>query len=242
MGHLKCGVWAGTLAVLLLGCDSPAVRHESKDDATVDGAAGASARPVSRDTDADGLCDATEKEVATNLSDTDTDGDGPSDLVELAYGFGPLDVANPAPEQVAVLGGRVGASIDFPVRVTVIGSGEAQAGTFEVGPTVYEDGLTADAFFQAAAAVSGEPLENVRGIDYASERFISVLGETRLAFSLRFQHPAEASPGCIRAYPFHYVVKSSRGETNNLRQYVLVVIPDGTNYDGGPWCGLESCL
>jgi hypothetical protein len=194
------------------------------------------------DRDADGVCDGTEREVGSGVESADSDGDGASDLVEVAYDFDPLDSENPPGERVAVLRGEPNAGVDFHVRVTVTGTGDGHTGAFESEASVYEADAEASVFFRGAVAVSAEPQENVRGIDYASERFASVQGETRLAFSLRFEHPGEAGPPCVRAYPFRYVVKSSRGETANQRGYLLVVVPDPATYEAGPWCGLDRCI
>lgn len=194
------------------------------------------------DADADGVCDPTEENLGTDPKSADTDADAIADLVEIAYDLGELDPSSPPPERVAVLAGRRGASIAFPVRVTVRGDGDGQTGTFQADLAVYGDHRDAETFFAGALAVSAEPHENVRGIDYGAEKFTSVVGETRLAFSLRFEQPVEEIPSCVRGYPFRYTIKSSSGEESNLASYLLVVVPDGTTFDRGPWCALDPCL
>lgn len=201
-----------------------------------------SAHTGDEDTDADGVCDATEEELGTDAKVADTDEDGIADLVEIAYDLGELDASRPASERVAVLDGRPGASIEFQVRATVHGDGDGESGTFEVEPAVYDDDRDAGTFFTGALAVSAEPHENVRGIDYGAEKFASVLGETRLAFSLRFEQPIEEIPPCVRGYPFSYTITSTRGDVTNVDRYLLVVVPDGTTFDGGPWCGVDPCF
>ena len=44
------------------------------------------------------------------------------------------------------------------------------------------------------------------------------------------------------AYPFGYTITSSRGDVSNLTRYLLVVVPERTSFDRGPWCGLDPCL
>lgn len=206
------------------------------------------ARPVppadtgDADTDADGVCNATEEDFGTDASSGDSDADGISDLVEIAYDLGELDASRPAPERLAILAGRPGASIEFPVRATVRGDGDGQLGTFEVEPAVYDDRRDAETFFTGALAVSAEPHENVRGIDYGAEKFTSVLGETRLAFSLRFEQPIEEIEPCVRGYPFRYTITSTRGDVTNVERYLLVVVPDRTTFKNGPWCGVDPCF
>ena len=225
------------VAGAVLGCGS-APKVASKPSAKPDPRVMSSASDV----DADGLCDASESEVGSDKHAADTDGDTLTDLVEVAYAFDVLDATDPPAERLVFLQGRAGASIDFAVRATVTGMGDEQTGTFEADPTPYDDQATAEEFFLGATAVSAEPRENVRGIDSASERFVSVLGETRLGFSLRFQHPGGDIASCIRAYPFRYAIKSSRGELGHLERYLLVVIPPAASLESGPWCGLDPCL
>lgn len=195
------------------------------------------------DGDGDGLCDTTETEFSTEPRAWDTDGDGISDLIEVAHGLGERDPLSPPAERVIVLGGRAGSTVEFEVRVTVTGDGAGQMGAFEREPAVYDDARSAGDYFGGAVALSAEPNENVRGIDPDAEKFSSVTGTTRLAFSLRFVTPVEReAPKCVRGYPFRYTVRSSLGDELNTAPYLLVVVPEDSSFTDGPWCGLEPCL
>jgi hypothetical protein len=201
------------------------------------------ARPVERDAplpahddrlpdaDRDGLCDFTERELGTDPEVVDTDGDGLPDFVEWFHGFDPVDPKDPSPDQVAVLEAKRGAAVDVPVRVTFTGDGQGVSGSFSALPASYGDGLSAADFFSATVAVSANPTDGVRSIDETSARFGSVHGDTRLAFSLRFEYPWDHLGGeltCARTYPFRYVLKTDDGRTRAQRAFLLVIAPEGS--------------
>jgi hypothetical protein len=194
------------------------------------------------DRDGDGLCNGTEAHVGTDPDAADSDGDAITDLVEAGHDIGALDPTEPSSERVAILDGRRGARIDFAVRATVSGDGDGQTGAFEAERALYDDDRDAEVYFSGAVADSADPRENVRGIDYGAEKFTSVEGETRLAFTLRFEMPADETLTCVRAYPFRYTITSTRGDVANEDPYLLVVVPEDGTYEQGPWCGLAPCL
>lgn len=180
------------------------------------------------DTDRDGLCDITEWDFGTNPDRADSDGDGLPDLIELGNGFGPLERSAPATDQIGELSAERGASLDFPVRVTVDGDGRAVSGFFIDIPSLYLDGSSAADFFAGATAVSADPIDGPRRVNADAAEFVAVLGTTRLLFNLRFEYRVpggsdETEPSCQRAYPFRYAIKASDGEDLAERLYLLRV-------------------
>jgi hypothetical protein len=192
------------------------------------------------DQDHDGVCDATEQQVGTDPKSADTDGDGFPDLIELGNGFHPTDPSSPAPDQVAYLEARSGATLDFSLRATVDGDGQGVSGLFQTISSIYGDATTAEDFFTGAEAVSADPVDGVRNIDASSARFDSVLGRTRLVFSLHFEYMG-ASKTCARAYPFRYGMKSDDGQTSGERLYLLVLAPQGQMGHDIKYCLPTDC-
>lgn len=194
------------------------------------------------DRDHDGLCDATERQIGTDPLAVDTDGDGLPDLIELGNGFDPTDSSTPAPDQVAYLEARPGAILDFAVRATVDGHGQGVSGLFQAITSIYADGTTAEDFFSAASAVSADPVDGARSIDTSAARFDSVLGRTRLGFSLHFEYAGSAKPPeCAKAYPFRYSTKSDDGATMAVRLFLLVVAPAGQAGHDASYCLPSDC-
>lgn len=197
--------------------------------------------PVS-DSDHDGVCDATEQQVGTDPHAADSDGDGLPDLIELANGFNPIDAANPAPDQLGQLEARAGASLDFPVRATVEGDGQGVSGLFQAISALYGDGVSAEDFFAGASAVSADPSDAVRNIDTTGAHFDSVLGHTRLVFSLHFEYAGSANaPSCGKAYPFRYSVKSDDGSTAADRVFLLILTAEGETGGHVTYCQPRGC-
>ena len=194
------------------------------------------------DTEGDGLCDETEADRGTDPMDPDTDGDGLPDLIEVGYALHPTDPAQPGVDQVAFLMGSPGAVLDFDLRTTVDGLGESHTGSFSDLPSFYDGGPSAADFFVAAFATSAEPPDNVRGVVRDAGRFDSVLGETRLGFSLRFEFGDSAPFACTRAYAFRWALKSDSGEQLGARIYLLVVTAEDADLDRSPWCHPTHCL
>src|SRR5437762_2527683 len=97
-----------------------------------------------QDDDHDGLCNATETRFGTDPESADTDGDGVPDLIELGNGFDAVDPSDPAPDHLAYLDDRTGATLDFSLRFTVNGDGQGMSGYFDSIPSIYADGSSAD--------------------------------------------------------------------------------------------------
>jgi hypothetical protein len=194
------------------------------------------------DSDHDGLCDATELELGTDPRVSDTDGDALPDWVEVGNGFDPNDPTSPAPDQLARLEAQTGAGSDFPVRSTVQGDGQGLTGAFQSFSSAYADGATAGDFLTAAIAVSADPVDGVRRIDAQQARFESVLGPTRLGFSLHFDYAGDAgTPTCAKAYPFRYGTKSDDGSTRSTRLFLLVVEPPEQPQGSVQYCLPDGC-
>ncbi|MDH5675551.1 MAG: thrombospondin type 3 repeat-containing protein [Myxococcales bacterium] len=237
-----------TCALLLLGCEGGrSDGSDFKEGPPIDAGGRTEA---SLDADGDGLCDELERDWGTDPQAIDSDGDGLPDWTELGNGFDALDPASPAADQVALLEGVYGSRVEVPVRTTVEGDGQGLSGYFQPITPIYS-GHPFDAgdFFVGAVAVSADPLDNTRGINYDSQTFAAVEGLTRLGFSLSFQVPGPGSgasadyqePDCARAYPFRYVVKDDSGEIAARRTFLLLVVPAGSPAEAESHCLPERC-
>jgi hypothetical protein len=194
------------------------------------------------DTDHDGLCDTTEQQVGTDPRSPDSDNDGLPDLIELGNGFDPTDPGSPASDQVARLEARDGASLDFSVRATVDGDGQGVSGLFQSISSIYADRTMAEDFYTGSIAISADPVDGVRNIDTRSARFDSVLGRTRLVFSLHFEYPSDGKAlTCAKSYPFRYSMKSDDGNTSAERLFLLIVLPEGQTGDAIKYCLPPAC-
>jgi hypothetical protein len=230
----------GPFVLLLCACGGAAATSQSKK--PVGPTVAMPGVGLATDADHDGLCDATEEQVGTDPRSPDSDGDGLPDLIELGNGFDATDPSSPATDQVAVLEARDGAALDFPVRATVDGDGQGVSGLFQSISSIYVDQTTAQDFYTGSIAISADPVDGVRSIDARSARFDSVLGRTRLVFSLHFEYGAEAKPvKCAKSYPFRYSMKSDDGDTSADRLYLLNVIPQGQSGDAIKYCLPSSC-
>jgi hypothetical protein len=226
--------WA---AAVLAGCAT----HERAQPAAGEGAGDVPGVHYD-DRDGDGLCDVTEEIAGTDPDDPDTDDDTLPDVLEVAYDFGPTDPNRPAEDQVGYLEAEPGSTLDFGLRTTVDGDGQGHTGLFRAQASLYDRETTAETFFRGSVAVSADPSDNVRGVEADASRFGSVLGSTRLAFSLRFEVPSDyEADDCARAYPFRYELKADDGESRAERQYLLVVAPAGSDRADQAWCELRGC-
>lgn len=233
----------GALLIGLCACGAgEAAPSGAEIDIFVDGGDGSRAPG---DADDDGLCDPREEELGTDARAKDSDADGLPDRAEIVNGFDPTDPGSPAIDQLGYLQARISATVDFPVRATVDGNGESISGSFVALPALDPDGLTAGDFFRSAVAVSADPIDSVRSINGESARFGSVLGKTRLAFSLRFEYSGESQLheelSCARAYPFRYAIKTDDGRVRAERLFVLVLVPEGANTDEIDYCRPPYC-
>jgi hypothetical protein len=210
-------------------------------DAAISGRAGARSDP-NDDRDHDGVCNGTELALQSDPDRPDTDQDGLPDFTEAFVNFSPTDPAIPAPDQVTYLSSASNEPIDFQVRMTVVGSGLGYTGEFRQLDAPDPRGLSAKDFYLGAEAVGAEPVDNVRGVQAESERFDSVLGKTRVLFTLHFAVGAMKAPGCAIGYPFEYRLKDDNGRYSAARDYLLVVTPDLKTSGEHTFCVPASCL
>lgn len=191
------------------------------------------------DSDADWLCDATERGAGTDPSLADSDGDRLPDGLELQYGLNALDDGDPGVAQIVFLVAAPGSVGELDLFVVVDGAGEAFSGEMEAWPVLDPTWSNAESYFTNAIAISAEPPDHVFGFPDNGDRIGSVVGETRLGFQLRFAFNADVAGNCAQAVPFTYAVKRQDGARFGDRYYVLVVAPDT---DSIAWCPARSCL
>jgi hypothetical protein len=238
--------WLVGLSLACAACSTsefePQKSVVTKPPAAMSGEAGTSAGD-DEDSDRDGVCDGYEVNLGSDPLRSDTDRDGLPDFSEIVAGFDLTDPNTPAPDQVAYIVGSAGTTLDFPLRMTLEGSGQGYSGEFRVRSDALDPrGYTAKDFFEGAIAISGEPPDNVRGVQSESERFMSVMGKTRLSFQLRFRVRSDELPRCAIAYPFEYRLKADDGRFATARDYVLVVVPESSNGERRSFCVPEVCF
>jgi hypothetical protein len=194
------------------------------------------------DRDHDGVCNGTELALMSDPDRADTDRDGFPDYTEVMANLIPTNPSIPGPEQIVYLDGSAASTIDFEVRMTVDGSGLGYTGEFRPDASPDPRGISAKDFYLGAEALGGQPLDNVRGVQPASERFESVLGKTRVSFQLHFAVGTTKVAGCTIGYPFEYRLKDDNGRFGSSRGYMLVVT-SGLNAKGEhTYCVPASCI
>jgi hypothetical protein len=232
------------LALLQLtaaACDSSGAADSSHIELPGEAGALAPAPAQLADSDHDGLCDVTEEQLGTDVDNVDTDADGIPDFVEVIAGYDSSDATSPSIDQIARLMALPGQTLDFEVRATFNGVGQGASGLFSALSSLNPRGLRADHYFVNGHAVSAEPPDNVRGIEPGEEHFASVLGNTRLVFSLRFAYGGDPPPTCSAALPFDYSIKSDSGVYVGSRTYLLIVSGD-TRPKAESFCRPVACL
>jgi hypothetical protein len=150
------------------------------------------------DTDGDGLCDDTEIEVLrSDPEDVDTDGDGFLDGFEYSQGTSPLSVTAPDPARVLTWSEAPSAHVESVFNVYFRGNGEGVFGAFYESPSGV-DGVRGEDLGFVIEALAALPPSNAQ--DRVGERFLSVLGQTRLSFRLSADWGEREPAGCRRAY------------------------------------------
>jgi hypothetical protein len=210
-------------------------------DAAMSGNAGSLSSP-NDDRDHDGVCNGTEANLMSDPDRVDTDRDGLPDFTEIAANFIPTDPNVPGPDQVVYMAGSSESTLEFEVRMTVVGTGLGYTGDFLPGEAFDPHGVTARDFYLGGMAVGGQPTDNVRGVEAGSERFESVLGKTRVAFQLRFAVGSTKLANCTIGYPFQYRLKDDNGRFSTARQYLLVVTSDLNANGEHTFCVPASCI
>jgi hypothetical protein len=196
----------------------------------------------SQDSDHDGLCDSTEEQLGSDPHQLDSDSDGLPDVVEVVSGFDPTDASSPGIDQVGYLAMQAGSTLDFDVRATFDGVGQGASGSFIALNALIPQDWHADQFLENSTAVSAVPPDNVRDIDADQQHFGSVLGNTRLTFSLHFAYGNDPPLACSAGLPFGYQIKSDSGGFTGARGYLLVVSPDGSKPEPAKFCRPTACL
>ncbi len=193
-----------------------------------------------RDTDGDGLCDGREEMRGLRIDHPDTDGDGFSDLVEVSLSFDPLQPTSPNREAIVLMEETNAAEARVVITTSVNGGGEAFGGSFLSIEQVFPDGHDASEFYESSGPVGAEPMGNVFALDPSTQSFLGVDGRTQLIFEVRLVF--RGSPvGCMRAYPFQYLVKREGGSVVAAQRFTLVVAPVGARPGAGTWCGADPC-
>jgi hypothetical protein len=193
------------------------------------------------DPDGDGLCNATEGFRGTDPMNPDSDGDGFSDFVEVAFNYNPMIAAIPNDDEVFELLEEPGALVRVPTAIVIRGSGEDYVGGFESLEARDAFGLLADDYWAGSVALFANPTENTAVVEPDAERFRGVVGTTELNFETTFTFEGgDRFEPCMRAYPFRYQVKRSDGAVLAFEQYLLVVVPP---VNTGEWCRpAEPCI
>ncbi|MFO0559805.1 MAG: hypothetical protein U0269_17430 [Polyangiales bacterium] len=173
------------------------------------------------DRDGDGLCDDTETDVTrTDPDDVDTDGDGFIDGWEYSYGFSPLSSTAPSPDRLLQWSERPGEPFEHVFSLSFRGNGEGVLGTFWESPAGY-DGLRAEELGLRIEALAAVPPSNAP--DLVEDRFVSVLGTTRLSFRVTGEWPQRAPLRCKRTYSLYPSAYADGRGLIYLRTFFLVV-------------------
>ncbi len=173
------------------------------------------------DRDHDGLCDDTETDVTrTDPDDVDTDGDGFVDGWEYSYGHSPLSATSPPSERLLQWSERPGEPFEHVYTVSYRGNGQGVFGAFwESGAGV--DGLRGEDLGLRVEALAAVPPSNAP--DLAAERFVSVIGATRLSFRILGEWPQREPLRCRRAYVLYPSAYAEETGLIYLRSFFLVV-------------------
>jgi hypothetical protein len=228
----------GALAGCASGDDEPPFRRDDGGPGVdVDGS-----QPGSKDSDQDGLCDATEAGLGSDPDTGDSDDDGLPDFVEVIYGFLPTNPTSPEQDQIARLTAVPGTQTSWPIRLSATGEPNDFIGVFENVPAPYDDGSSAGTFFVSSSAVACEPPDAVRGIEAERQRFVLALGPVRLELGVELKYDGLVdTTACTRAYPFQYFIKDDDGAVVADRFYLLVVAEPGEE-GAEHFCKPASCF
>jgi len=222
------------LAALLGGCPGPQPPPPPPGDAGVIDLMDSG--PDTRDSDGDGLCDATEIAWGTDPLAVDSDLDGLTDRAERDFGYAPLLPDSPERSLLVFMNENDASTAQLPVEGIVRGEGESFTGGFQALPIANRLDYDADTFLELAQAVGANPMGNVFEVRAEEQRFVGVFGRTQLTFEVRFAFGSATPRGCVTAFPFRYQIKREDGRTVAYGRYLLVVLPDGERLDTAEWC------
>jgi hypothetical protein len=222
-------------AILLTGCprsDRPSL---------LDGSLAPDAATSRRDTDGDGLCDGQEETRGLRVDHPDTDGDGFSDLMEVSLSFDAFQPTSPNRETIVLMEETTTTGeARVVVTTSVNGGGETYSGSLQSIEQTMPDGHDVLDFYESSGPVGAEPMTNVFAIDQPTQSFLGVSGRTQLVFEVRLAFRGTPA-GCMRAYPFQYLVKREDGNIVAAQRFTLVIAPPGSRPGVGTWCGADPC-
>jgi hypothetical protein len=231
--HGVPGRWIPWALALLTACSPRVTRPDGATETDAGAIPQDTAPPPRPDTDGDGLCDDTERDVVRSDPERpDTDGDGLTDGFEYSQGLSPLSATAPDPARIARWEETPGASFEALYTFTFRGIGEPVFGAFYESPPGV-DGVRAEELGLTVEALAASPPSNAQ--DLVGDRFLSVLGPTRLTFRILGAWPARAPLRCRRAYVLYPSAYAEGSGLIYLRGIFLDVHPmegDGTS-DGG---------
>ena len=193
------------------------------------------------DRDGDGLCDASEVELGTNVQVADTDGDGLPDALEAIAGFDPQNPNEPSPDHIAHLSVEHG-SLDFLLDSTVEAQGVAAVGELIARNALDAKSRRATDFYLGSVAVTGIPPDNVRNVDPDQARFGMILGRVRLRYRLQFAVDPGTKLPCAVGLPFDYVTRDSTGQLLARESALLIVSEHADAPTAAPICRPVPCI
>lgn len=218
------------VTMALVGCGPRAVRPDGGAD-VVSEQPPPDSQVIRTDRDGDGLCDDTEQEARTDPDRVDTDGDGFTDGWEYGWNFSPLSATSPPSERLLAWSETPGAPLEAIFTSTYRGNGEGVFGAFWDSP-VGVDGVRGDELGVRIEALAAVPMANAP--ERVGERFVSVLGSTRLTFQLLGEWPARPALRCRRTYAIYPTLYAEGRGVVSLRSFFLVVsASDPSAMDGG---------
>lgn len=219
------------LVAALASCAPRPVRPEGGADSATDAAVDVIDDRPRFDRDNDGLCDDTETEVTrTDPDDVDTDNDGYIDSFEYTYGLAPNSATSPTSERVLQWSEAPGEPFDYVFSFTFRGNGQGVFGLFYESSAGI-DGVRGEELGLRIEALTAVPPSNAP--DIAGERFVSVLGMTRLSFRISGQWPARAPLTCRRAYVLYPSAYAEEVGLVYLRPFFLDVRGSTAPFDAG---------
>lgn len=228
-------VLVSVIAFLLPGCP-----RSDRGSLGVDGALPDATSAPRRDTDGDGLCDGQEETRGLRVDDPDTDADGFSDLMEVSLSYDAFLPTSPNRETIVVMEETAAGEARVVITASVNGMGETYSGSFQSVEQLFADDRDASDYYESSGPVGAEPMTNVFATEPSTQSFLGVSGRTQLIFEVRLAF--RGSPeGCMRAYPFQYLVKREDGRIVAAQRFTLVVAPPGMSPGAGTWCGADPC-
>lgn len=191
-----------------------------------------------RDSDHDGLCDATEIEAGTDPDLADSDGDALPDGLEQVLGYSPLDDSSPSADRQI----EATETTTHLVRFNVEGEGQSFQGVFLWISSPFSTPEDASSLFSGALAQEALPPDNVRSFLPKTQVFETVTGATRLSFELTFDLSAVSEETCTVAHPFAYGIAELGGGLVEQQKFLLVIPGKSTKGQKADFCPPANCI